>query len=163
MDALSQLHIVGLVAIAALLGGMIGVEREIANKPAGFRTHMLVAGASALLMKLGEVVAVYYAPEAAAHASSVDPTRIIQAIVTGISFLGAGTIIRHRHEEGVEGLTTAASILLSATIGICVALDKIILAVGVTLLALAVLLVMGRLERTLNRTREHRTPGNHDS
>ena len=160
MDVLAQLQIVGTVALAILLGGIIGVERELAVKPAGFRTHMLVSGASALLMKLGEVVAVYYKPEAAIHAVSVDPTRIIQAIVTGISFLGAGTIIRHRHTEGVEGLTTAASILLSAAIGICVALGQIVLAVGVTLLALAILLLMGYLERLLGRTRNGRLSRN---
>jgi putative Mg2+ transporter-C (MgtC) family protein len=68
-----------------------------------------------------------------------DPTRIIEAVITGVSFLGAGTIIRHRSTEQVEGLTTAASLLFAVAIGVCTALGQVLLAVGLTILALVTL------------------------
>ena len=71
--------------------------------------------------------------------ATADPIRIVEAIVTGISLLGAGTIFRRDQSEQVQGLTTAASILLCAAVGISIALRQFVLAVGVTLLALVVL------------------------
>ncbi|HYF01965.1 MAG TPA: MgtC/SapB family protein [Patescibacteria group bacterium] len=139
MDWFSQIKIIGEVALAMFLGGLIGVEREIANKPAGFRTHMLVAGAAAMLVALGEVVAIDFLKNVPNEAVRSDPMRIIGAIVTGVSFLGAGTIFRNQKGEHVEGLTTAATILLSAAIGTAVSVKQIVLAIGVTVLSLAVL------------------------
>jgi putative Mg2+ transporter-C (MgtC) family protein len=153
-DIGSQLRVVLEVALAAVLGGLIGVEREIADKPAGFRTLMLVAGASALLMNLGEILLGWFGPSG--MPGSPDPTRVIQAIVTGISFLGAGTIIRRAREERVEGLTTAAAILFAAAVGISVAVHRLVLAVGVTLLALIVLIGMRSVERWLTPIKENR-------
>jgi putative Mg2+ transporter-C (MgtC) family protein len=152
MDAMTQLHLLGEVALAMLLGGVIGMEREHADKPAGFRTHMLVAGAAALLVGLGDALLYSYRLESAVPISS-DPIRIVQAIVTGISFLGAGTIFRRTGGNGVEGITTAASLLLSGAIGIAVALDQLVLAIGAVLLTLAVLKGLAKMEQKFGRPR----------
>lgn len=146
----SELQQVGLIALAGALGGLIGIERQIADKPAGIRTHMLVCAASALLMVLGDAVVDAFHQDRATQSISADPVRIIQAIVVGISFLGAGTIVYHGKAQ-VEGLTTAASILLTAGLGIAVGARQFTLAVGVTILALVVLAAVGYLERLVSR------------
>lgn len=151
-NSLMQFGIIGEVALAMLLGGVIGFEREMADKPAGFRTHMLVAGAAALLVGLGDAMLRRFAMDSSIHASS-DPIRIVEAIVTGISFLGAGTIFRRDRSEQVEGLTTAATILLCAAVGISVALRQFVLAVGVTLLALFVLRGLTAIEKRLLKSK----------
>ena len=148
-----QFEIIGEVALAMLLGGVIGFEREMADKPAGFRTHMLVAGAAELLVGLGDAMLRRFAMDTSVNASS-DPIRIVEAIVTGISFLGAGTIFRRDRSEQVEGLTTAASILLCAAVGISVALRQFVLAAGVTLLALIVLRGLTFIEKRLQQARK---------
>lgn len=103
---------------------------------------MLVAGAAALLTLLGGVVI------ADLHRSDMgtDPLRIVGAMVTGISFLGAGTIIRRQAAERVERLTTAASLLITAAVGVAVALGHLTLAVGATVLALVTLWLVSILE-----------------
>jgi putative Mg2+ transporter-C (MgtC) family protein len=147
-----QLEIIGEVALAMLLGGVIGFEREIAEKPAGFRTQMLVAGAAALLVGLGDAMLRRFTGDPSIRATS-DPIRIVEAIITGISFLGAGTIFRRDRSEQVEGLTTAASILLCAAVGISVALRQFVLAIGVTLLALLVLRGFTVIEKRVTRSK----------
>src|SRR6476661_10802270 len=107
------LRIVG----ALLIGGLIGLERSFHGRPAGFRTHSLVCIASALLM----LVTVYqneWMTQVALDAIRTDPTRMAPGIMTGIGFLGAGVIFK----EGltVRGLTTAASIWITAAIGILI-------------------------------------------
>lgn len=135
MDITTELQILGKVALAALLGGVVGLEREFAERPAGLRTHMLVGATAALFVMLADFLTSTFQPR---DVLRVDPVRVIEAIVVGISFLGAGTIFKYtRQGEGiVEGLTTSASILSVAAIGIAVALDVFILAVGVALLNL---------------------------
>ncbi|MEZ4584307.1 MAG: MgtC/SapB family protein [Caldilineaceae bacterium] len=86
-----------------------------------------------------------------------DPIRLIEAVITGISFLGAGTILRRKDSAEVEGLTTAASLLFVAVVGICVALSELTLAVGATLLALLTLSGVKRIEQWLERRRQDRT------
>ncbi|HXG68068.1 MAG TPA: MgtC/SapB family protein [Blastocatellia bacterium] len=152
MDWNTQLQVIGEVALAMLLGGVIGIEREVANKPAGFRTHMLVAGAAALLVGLGDALLQRFGAGTDASIRS-DPIRIVEAIITGISFLGAGTIFRRGKSEHVEGLTTAASILLSSAIGISVALRQMVLAVGATALALITLYALRFVEKYIERKR----------
>ena len=147
MTWLTQLEIIGEVALAMLLGGIIGMERERANKPAGFRTHMLVAGSAALLVGLADALLHRYGGGGADGPVRSDPIRVVEAIITGISFLGAGTIFRRGESRGVEGLTTAASLLLSGALGISVALRQFILAGGITALALLVLWGLKFLER----------------
>jgi len=150
---LMQLRVLAYVGLAMLLGAAIGFEREIEEKPAGLRTHMLVGGAATLFVALVDVVVGRFGPELGGQLVQSDPVRIIEAVVTGVSFLGAGTIVLHRSERQVEGLTTAASILFTAGIGVCVALSQIVLAVGATLLALFVLRCLGLLENRLRRRR----------
>ncbi len=148
-----QFQILIYVALAVLLGAAIGLEREIEDKPAGLRTHMLVAGAAALLVALGDVIIQHFNVALGSELVRSDPTRIIQAVVTGVSFLGAGTIIRHSFTRRVEGLTTAASILFAAAVGVCVALSQLVLAVGVTALVLVTLRGVGRAEKWLEQRR----------
>lgn len=148
MNWVMQFEIIGEVALAMLLGGVIGFEREMADKPAGFRTQMLVAGAAALLVGLGDALLLRFLVEGKTNVTA-DPIRIVEAIVTGISFLGAGTIFRRDSSEQVKGLTTAASILLCAAVGISVALRQFILSIGVTVLALIVLRGLTGIEKRL--------------
>jgi putative Mg2+ transporter-C (MgtC) family protein len=148
MNWVMQFEIIGEVALAMLLGGVIGFEREMADKPAGFRTQMLVAGAAALLVGLGDALLLRFLAEGKTNVTG-DPIRVVEAIVTGISFLGAGTIFRRDRSEQVQGLTTAASILLCAAVGISVALRQFVLAIGVTVLALIVLRGLTGIEKRL--------------
>ena len=89
-----QLAVLLQVAYAMLLGGAIGVEREIKNRPAGFRTHMLVAGAAALLVGLGDLLANHYVARTGHDILRLDAMRLISAVVSAVGFLGAGAIFR---------------------------------------------------------------------
>src|SRR6056297_2654985 len=118
----------GVVVFAALLAGLIGIEREDSGKPAGFRTHMLVSGAAALLVLLsGDIVEIRLGNEAVADSIRTDPVRVMEAIVVGIGFIGAGTVLKVEDKLRVRYLTTAASILFAAGIGIAVALYMFVL------------------------------------
>ncbi|MFN2185255.1 MAG: MgtC/SapB family protein [Anaerolineae bacterium] len=146
-----QVRILAGVALAMILGGAIGLEREAKDKPAGLRTHMLVAGAAAFLVALSDVAIQRFSADLATGLVRSDPIRIIEAVITGISFLGAGTILRHKGSDHVEGLTTAASLLFVAALGICVALSQVLLAIGVTALVLVTLRGVGLVRRWLAR------------
>lgn len=148
-DWQQQLILVAQVAVAMVLGGLIGFERELAHKPAGFRTHMLVAGATTLFAGLGFTLTTQFAGLFPPGDFRADPVRVLQAIVLGVSFLGAGTIFR-RDGGRVEGLTTAATILLAAGVGLACALERYVTALTVTVLALAVL----RLTKTFENLRK---------
>lgn len=138
------------IAVSMLLGGLIGYERELADKPAGFRTHMLVAGAATLFMGLGtDWIASFDAAQNAAV--RIDPLRVMAAIITGVSFLGAGTIFRRGGGPRVEGLTTAATIWLAAAVGIAGGMGQWLTAIGVTIIALLVLRGMKVVDRLHNR------------
>lgn len=143
---LSGLHLdlLGRLLLAAALGGVVGLEREWSGKPAGFRTNLLICVGAALLTELSLAVAAATDPGRAA-----DPARIAAQIVSGIGFLGAGTIIQSR--GSVTGLTTAATLWVVAAIGMAVGAREYAEAVGVTLLVMVALLLLGRLEPYLNR------------
>lgn len=127
------------VIIAAALGAVIGLQREKAGKPAGFRTHILVS--------LGTAVAVL---GCAAIGMAHDPlSRVIQGIVTGIGFIGAGSILKLSEDREIRGLTTAAGLYMTAAIGISVALGAIGVAIIGTLLTVIVLSVLGAIESRL--------------
>jgi putative Mg2+ transporter-C (MgtC) family protein len=130
LDVQTQLFLLAHVVGASLLGSLVGMERDLANKPAGSRTHTLTAGAAAFLVLLGDAVLEFFDPQALI---SADPIRIIHAIVVGVSFLGAGTIFKDKDGDGdpIEGLTTGASLLSVAAMGIAIALQLYWLAVGV--------------------------------
>jgi putative Mg2+ transporter-C (MgtC) family protein len=121
--------------LAAALGAALGYERERHGKSAGVRTHMLVALGAALFVLVPELAGV---PEG-------DLTRVIQGVITGIGFLGAGSIIKSENEERVQGLTTAAGIWLTAAIGICCGLGRDGTAVLTALLAVAILALVPHL------------------
>ena len=150
---LAQLRALGMVVIAMTLGAAIGFEREFKDRPAGLRTHMLVAGAAALFVALADVVTRRFSTVFGGELTQSDPVRIIEAVVTGVSFLCAGTIFLHRARGQVEGLTTAASILFSSAVGVCVGLSQLVLAIGVTVLVIVVLRGLSALEGWLHRQR----------
>ncbi len=124
--------------LAVLAGGMIGFERTYHGRPAGFRTHTLVCTASSVLMLVTLYEWVLFAD------TPVDPTRMAQGIMTGIGFLGAGVIIK----EGlsVRGLTTAASIWITASIGILIGVGFYFTAVAATAITLGVLVLFRWIE-----------------
>lgn len=134
----SELLILLNVGIATLLTGLIGLEREAKDKPAGFRTNMIVGGSSALLLSLGKILVESYVESGLGSVIQPDPTRIIEAIILGISFIGAGTILKASDENKVYNLTTAATVLFSAGIGIAVALEQYVLSITATLLLLII-------------------------
>jgi putative Mg2+ transporter-C (MgtC) family protein len=131
-----------------ILAALIGWEREFAGKPAGLRTHILVGVGSALLILLGDTAIDRFVAQQGERLVEADPIRVLQAVIVGISFLGAGTIVHSRGAE-VEGLTTAASVLLTAAIGMAVALGRAPLATMLTLGAVAVIYLLGRVERRI--------------
>ena len=134
------------LAASCLLGGTIGLERDMHGRAAGLRTNMLVSLGSALFMLVSEAVAVLYSTTGAGDTGlRVDPSRIAAQIITGIGFLGAGAIIK----EGinVRGLTTAACLWVSAGIGMACGAGLFELALVVTLISLFTLIGVNRLER----------------
>lgn len=133
------------VVVAVCLGGLIGIEREFAKKPAGIRTHMFVTGAATLVMSLSILVINEF--NATYENVSADPVRVIEAIIVGISFIGAGTVLKSEKDHTVYYLTTAASILFAAGIGITVAMERYALALGLTVLVVLVNSAVGGLEQ----------------
>lgn len=140
MEAPHQWLVVAATAYAMLLGGLVGLEREFKRKPAGFRTHMLVAGAAALLLGIGRLFV--GGTQANVAALQIDPLRLVEAVVAGVAFIGAGTIFSHRGGRVVEGITTAASLLMVAVVGIAAGLGYHLLAFAATALTLVVLVVL---------------------
>lgn len=141
----AQVEIAIKVVIGGAFGGIVGLERELANRPAGLRTHALLASAAALLVGLGDLLVERFAEETLPQVLRADPLRIVEAIVTGVAFLGAGTIFRHPGSQVIEGLTTGASLLLVASIGIAVGLGQLLLAGIVTIVSLVLLHWVGRI------------------
>lgn len=152
-DWQAQLTVVATTAFAMVLGGLIGFERELRNRPAGFRTHMLLAGAAALLVGLGDLLAEHFSGEAYRPLIQMDPLRLIEATVAAVGFLGAGAIFRRGAGDTVEGLTTAASMLMAAAIGLAAGLHNYLLGFGATVLTLIVLRVLGWMEARQSRDR----------
>jgi putative Mg2+ transporter-C (MgtC) family protein len=141
-----NLELLGRLLLAAVLGGIIGFEREVSGKPAGLRTNLLICVGAALLMDLSVDVA------ATANAANLeqgvefraDPARIAAQIVSGIGFLGAGTILQAR--GSVIGLTTAATIWVVAAIGMAVGARAYAEAIGGTALVYLSLALLSRVE-----------------
>ena len=150
-DWLPQLEVIGGMAAAMVLGGAIGYERELKQRPAGFRTHMLVAGAAALLVGIGQLSVELQAGQPGTENLQVDPLRLVEAVIAGVSFIGAGTIFSQgrRGGETIAGITTAASLLVVATIGVAAGLHYYAIAVASTLLALFVLVALSAWERRI--------------
>jgi putative Mg2+ transporter-C (MgtC) family protein len=138
--------------LAALLGGLLGLERELAGKAAGLRTHMLVALGSALFVLI----------PLQAGIGMDDLSRVIQGLLAGVGFLCAGAILKAASEEQVQGLTTSASLWMTAAIGMGAGLGRETTAVLSTLLALGILSMEGPLRRLFSR-REQRIVTPRDS
>ncbi len=126
------------LASAVLCGVLLGLERESRDKPAGLRTIVLITVGSTLFMIVGELVALV--TQGPPSITRPDPTRIGAQVVSGVGFLGAGTIIQSRGT--VHGLTTAATIWVAAAIGLCLGVGFLVTGLVTTLLVLMVLVVL---------------------
>jgi putative Mg2+ transporter-C (MgtC) family protein len=148
-----ELWILLRLLVAAVLGGIVGYERAATGKRAGLRTHMLVAVGSALFMSSADLAVDWSRSVTLPDAPSVLQVQVavlspVQAIATGIGFLGAGTIFLGGHQQRVHGLTTAASIWVIAALGVAVGCDRFLLATGTAVLMLVILHVLIKLEPT---------------
>jgi putative Mg2+ transporter-C (MgtC) family protein len=133
-------QMVGRAVVAAVLGGVLGYEREQHGKSAGLRTHMLVALAAAFFVIIPDL----------AGMTAADLSRVIQGLAAGIGFLGAGMIIKHSDQSHVVGLTTAAGLYFTATVGVAAGMGRAMTAILGTVLALVVLAIVPRFERRPN-------------
>jgi putative Mg2+ transporter-C (MgtC) family protein len=136
-------HVIIRLIAAALLGAIVGIQRERAGKPAGLRTHMLVC--------LGTTVFVLSCSEVGMSLDGL--SRVIQGIITGIGFIGAGSILKVDEKGDIQGLTTAAGIWMMAAVGAAVGLGSLGVAILSTFLTLIVLAVVGSFERRNMRPR----------
>lgn len=135
-------EVISRLVVSVILGGLVGLERQIQKKGAGLRTHILVSIGSCLIMLTSMYIFDIYK-----DVINLDPSRLASGVITGIGFLGAGAIIRER--EGVKGLTTAASLWLVAGVGLAVGCGFYTACFLTTSLALIVLLFLGRMEKEL--------------
>lgn len=143
MDTLGlNLDVIIKVLLACFLGGLVGLERESINRPAGLRTHILVCVGSTLVMTINTILVVNYSTTV-----NLDPGRFGAAVISGIGFLGAGTIIREGNS--VSGLTTAASLWTIACIGLTIGAGHFLLATFTTFVVLIVLFTFARFENKI--------------
>ena len=139
-DVRQMVSLVTRLLTAMILGALIGAQRERSGKPAGLRTHMLVAMGGALFV-LAPV-------EAGMELDGM--SRVIQGIVTGIGFIGAGAILKLQDKREIEGLTTAAGIWMTAAVGIAAGLGRLGLALVSTVLTWITLSIIGKIESWMN-------------
>jgi len=139
---LNDAQIIIRLVMSVILSGFIGLERQIHRRTAGLRTHILVSLGSCLIMLTSLYIFDIYKNEV-----PLDPARIAAGVITGIGFLGAGTIIRER--EGVRGLTTAASLWVAAGIGLACGCGFYKAAFFTAILALATLFLLRYVERMM--------------
>jgi len=132
------------ILAACFLGGLIGIERENVHRPAGFRTHMLVCVGSALIMVTGEYIFLKYN-----SMTNLDPTRLGAQVVSGIGFLGAGTIIKEG--ASVKGLTTAASLWAVSCVGLAVGAGFYWVAIVAAALTVVILVTLKQIEKIVVR------------
>jgi putative Mg2+ transporter-C (MgtC) family protein len=153
-DVLTNIEIVLRLITALVCGAVIGLNREFHRKPAGFRTFGLVSVGSALVVLTMELE-----PNTGADAVS----RVIQGVLTGIGFLGAGVIFRRESPNKVAGLTTAAAIWLTAGLGMAAGAGRYMVALVGMVLGLVLLLLGGPFEKALTRRFRKREPPNPES
>lgn len=133
------------LAVAVGLALIVGLERELRGKPAGLRSHMLVSLGAAAFIIVG--LTVLKSASETQPSAQIDPTRIVEGIVGGIGFLGAGSIIRSG--GSIHGITTGATIWLSGAIGVSAGVNNFPLAAMVAAMALIIMVVLGYFEHTL--------------
>ena len=143
IDIWQQLSVIIDAVIAAILGSLIGWERDRAGKSAGPRTMALVGSASATIVAIGAVLNI--------ASQNGDPTRALHAIITGIGFLGAGLIFTEKHSPGIQGVTTAATVFSTAAVGVAVGLGFQVVGVGLTLVILIILRSTQVIEKSTKR------------
>ena len=132
---------------AMVLGGLVGIQRERTHKPAGLRTHMLVClGTAAFVTSCGAVGMAFDAQ-----------SRVIQGIVTGLGFIGAGSILKLSQEHEIRGLTTAAGVWMTAAIGVTLGLGALGIAILATILTLIILAVARKFERFVQKKRDEQS------
>lgn len=135
-DVRQLVHVIIRLIAATILGGVVGIQREKARKPAGLRTHILVSLGTAVFVLACSGVGM-----------SMDGlSRVIQGIVTGIGFIGAGSILKLNEERDIQGLTTAAGVWMTAAIGVAVGLGSLGVALLSTFFTLIILTLAGPLE-----------------
>ena len=144
-----EIEIVLRLMLATVLGGFIGYEREHTNRPAGFRTHILVCSGAALVMITSQYLMHRY------PSNTIDPSRLGAQVISGIGFLGAGTIIRDGFN--VRGLTTAASLWAVSCVGIAVGSGFYVGAVAATVFIFLTLITLKKAERRFSRRNRYRT------
>lgn len=156
----TDLRIFARIIIICFLAGLLGWERESSGKAAGLRTHILVGVSAVLFVAIGQFMAISF--RVYGDHVRFDAASLVGAVVTGISFLGAGMIIFKRHSGDVKGLTTAAGVLTTAAIGMLVGLERFLLAVGVTAIVFIVLRFVNIFERKYLDPIERRIPDDTD-
>ena len=134
------------LVVAVVIGGIIGWDRERLDKPAGLRTHMLVSLGSASFTLLGFEVGAHLSPRTG---DGFDPTRVLQGVIGGIGFLGAGAIIQNRGQ--VSGITTAASVWVAGALGAATGVGAYVLALATTVMTLLILTSAGLLEKMASK------------
>lgn len=139
------------LALAAVLGGLVGLEREIRGREAGFRTNLLVSLGCALVMVVSIAFAFHPWPHSPGFNINVDPARVAYGVMAGIGFLGAGVIVKQ--DGAVRGLTTAAGMWCVAAIGLACGLGLYLVAVIAALLVLAALWFLRNVEKLLPKVR----------
>lgn len=139
---ITDAQILGRLLLAALLGALIGLDRERQNQPAGLRTHIILVTGSALAMTLSINLAINYK----GIATNGDPSRLAAQVLSGIGFLGAGAILRYG--SNIKGLTTATSLWTMAVVGLAVGAGYVIVSVGATVFLLGALTLLRRFERS---------------
>jgi putative Mg2+ transporter-C (MgtC) family protein len=135
--------------VAALLGAVIGIDREWRRRPAGLRTHMLTALAAALFTVL--TFEIVYSDVLLHENARADPIRVIEAVTAGVAFLAAGTIIRGRG-GGVHGLTTGAGMWLAGSLGVAVGLGYLAVAALAAIFAFVIISLLGWAENAVQRS-----------
>src|SRR3989441_6287888 len=144
-DSRQLAHVIIRLVAATLLGGIVGIQRETTHKPAGLRTHVLVSLATAA-----------FVISCSGAGMSLDGlSRVIQGIVTGIGFIGAGSILKLGEQHEIRGLTTAASVWMTAAIGVTVGRGNLGIGLMITILAL-IILALEKLGHQLEKKQTER-------
>jgi len=144
-EMLTQAELIKRILLAATIGGLLGAERELRRKPAGFRTNILIGLGCAVFTMVSMTL------------SSASPDRIASNIVTGVGFLGAGAIMREQ-SGGVHGITTAATVWVNAALGTAAGAGNYKLALIGGAITFAVLAILGPIEAAI----EHKVGAKHD-
>jgi putative Mg2+ transporter-C (MgtC) family protein len=135
--------------LAAVLGAVVGLEREVHGRPAGIRTYLLLCMGSALIMVVSELLFFKYEAKGLTDILRADPGRIAAQAITGIGFLGAGVILRYK--DTIRGLTTAAAIWVACAVGLAIGAGFYLFGSAVTGLTLVSLVGLKALERRLKK------------